>query len=143
MEAVKITLEENIARFGDVVVKQCDGTAMGPHHACSYADAAADLAIDQKMMAVSTNPFHTKIEWWARFRNDIFCIWNGSEEQLLSFDSWLNNLHPRLKFTKEYSTLSIVFVDLSLTISGTQVITGMYSKPCDTHAYLMPSIAHL
>ena len=57
VEAVKITLEENIARFGDVVVKQCDGTAMGPHHAFSYADAVADLAIDQKVMSVSTNPF--------------------------------------------------------------------------------------
>ena len=142
VEAVKITLEENIARFGDVVVKQCDGTAMGPHHACSYADAAADLAIDQKVMAVSTNPFHTKIEQWARFRDDIFCIWNGSEEELLSFNSWLNILHPRLKFTKEYNTSSIVFLDLSLTISGTQVITGMYSKPSDTHAYLMPTSCH-
>jgi hypothetical protein len=28
MEAIQITLEENVAQFGDVVVKQCDGTAM-------------------------------------------------------------------------------------------------------------------
>ena len=146
VEAVKITLEENIARFGDLVVKQCDGTAMGPHHACSYADIAADYAIDQKVMALHINPFHSKIKQWSRFRDDIFFIWYGSEEDILDFDAWLNNLHPRLKFTKDYSTSSIVFLDL-LTISGNQVISGMYSKPSDTHsyyyAYFLPPISYL
>ena len=141
VEAVKITLEENIARFGDLVVKQCDGTAMGPHHACSYADIAADYAIDQKVMALHINPFHSKIKQWSRFRDDIFCIWYGSED-LLDFDARLNNLHPHLKLTKDYSTSSIVFLDLRLTISGNQVISGMYSKPSDTHSYLMPTSCH-
>ena len=54
----------------------------------------------------------------------------------------LNKLHPRLKFTKEYSTSSIVFLDLRFTISGNQIISGMYSKPSDTHAYLMPTSCH-
>ena len=98
LQAVKITLEENITRFG--VVKQCDGTAMGPHHACSYADIAADYAIDQKVLAMHINPFHPKIKQWYRLRDDIFCIWYGSED-LLDFDEWLNNLHPLLKFTKD------------------------------------------
>ena len=44
VEAIQITLEENIAQFDKTVVRQCDGTAMGSHHACSYADIAADLA---------------------------------------------------------------------------------------------------
>ena len=47
IDAIQITLEENIAKFGSTVVKQCDGTAMGPHHACSYADVTADYAVDQ------------------------------------------------------------------------------------------------
>ena len=84
LQAIKITLEENISRFGDLVVKQCDGTAMGPYHACSYADIAADYAIDQKVLAMHINPFHPKIKQWSRFRDDI-CIWYGSED-LLDFD---------------------------------------------------------
>ena len=118
------------------------GTAMGPHHACSYADIAADYAINQKVMALHINPFHSKIKQWSRFRYDIFCIWYGSEKDLLDFDAWLNNLHPRLKFTKDYSTSSIVFLDLRLTISGNQVISGIYSKPSNTHSYLMPTSCH-
>ena len=39
-EAIEITLEENIAQFDCIVVKQRDGTAMGPYHECLYADIA-------------------------------------------------------------------------------------------------------
>ena len=139
VDAIQITLEENIARFGDTVVKQCDGTAMGPHHACSYADAAADLALDQKVMDEIVNPFYRHVDDWSRFRDDIMCMWKGSEEELLEFNSWINNLHPRLKFTMEYSRSSIVFLDLRLTKGGPMVLTEMYSKSSDTHAYLMPT----
>ena len=142
VEAIQITLEENIARFGDKVVKQCDGTAMGPHHACSYADAAADLAIDQKVMNSDLNPYYEKIDDWSRFRDDIMCVWTGSEESLLQFHSWINTLHPRLKFTMEHSKTSIVFLDLEISVAGPMLMTGMYSKPSDTHAYLMPTSCH-
>ena len=142
VEGIQITLEENIARFGDTVVKQCDGTAMGPHHACSYADAAADLAIDQKVMSVDLNPYHGYIDDWSRFRDDIMCMWTGSEEELLLFHAWINNLHPRLKFTIQHSRTSIVFLDLNISVAGPMLMTSMYSKPSDTHAYLMPTSCH-
>ena len=83
IDAIQITFEENIATFGSTVVKQCDGTAMGPHHACSCADAATDYAVDQKVMSHSLNPLYDKIVDWSRFRDDIFCIWTGTEEELL------------------------------------------------------------
>ena len=142
IDAIQITLQENIAKFGSTVVKQCDGTAMGPHHACSYADAAADYAVDQKVMSHSLNPLYDKIVDWSRFRDDIFCIWTGTEEELLDFNNWINSLHPRLKFTMEYSTSSIVFLDLRISTSGTLLLTEMYSKSSDTHAYLMPTSCH-
>ena len=142
IDAIQITLEENIAKFGSTVAKQCDGTAMGPHHACSYADAAVDYAVDQKVMSLRMNPSYDKILDWSRFRDDIFCIWTGTEEELLDFNYWINNLHPRLKFTMEYSTTSIVFLDLRICTSGNLLSTEMYSKSSDTHAYLMPTSCH-
>ena len=142
VDAIQITLEENIAQFGDKVVKQVDGTAMGPHHACSYADAAADLAIDQKVMDVSVNPYFHHVDDWSRFRDDIMCMWKGSVEELLKFNAWINSLHPRLKFTMEHSTSSIVFLDLRISTGGPMVLTEMFSKSSDTHAYLMPTSCH-
>ena len=144
IDAIQITREENITKFGSTVVKQCDGTTMGPHHACSYADAAADYAVDQKIMSHRLNPSYDKILDWSRFRDDIFCIWTGTKEELLVFNNWINNLHPRLKFTMEYSTTSwsIVFLDLRISTSGKLLSTEMYSKSSDTHAYLMPTSCH-
>ena len=42
IDAINLTLQENIAQFDTTVVKQINGTAMGPHHSCSYADIAVD-----------------------------------------------------------------------------------------------------
>ena len=142
IDAIQITLEANIAKFGNTVVKQCDGTAMGPHHACSCANAAADYPVDQKVMSHCLNPSYDKILDWSRFRDDIFCIWTGTEEELLDFNNRINNLHPRLNFTMEYNTTSIVFLDLRISTSGKRLSTEMYSKSFDTHAYVMPTSCH-
>ena len=82
---------------------------MGPHHARSYADAAADLAI---AMDANINPFYHHMDDWLRFRDDIMCLWKGSVDKLLEFNTWINSLHPRLKFTFEYRKLltTIIFL---------------------------------
>ena len=56
--------------------------------------------------------------------------------------SWINNLHPWLKFTMEYSTTSIVFLDFRISTLGKLLLAEMYSKSSDTHAYLMPTSCH-
>ena len=60
IDAILISLEENIAEFDNIVVTQIYGTTMGRHHSCSYADIAVDKAIDQKVMESSFNPFFKK-----------------------------------------------------------------------------------
>ena len=142
VEAIQITLEENIAEFDQHVVKQCSGTAMGPHHACSYTDIAVDKAIDKRVNDPHENPWKHCIALWGRFRDDIFCIWTGSEEELQDFNLWLNNLESKLKFTIEFSRESVVFLDLRLTVKGSKVESSMYSKPSDSHAYLLPTSCH-
>lgn len=142
IEAIKITLEENIAQFGDIVTKQTEGTAMGPSHACSYADTAADYAVDQKVMS-NSNEYLRCISLWNRLRDDIYCAWTGTEEELKLFDKWLNELHPRLKFTLEYSTEGTIFLDLFVSTGTDNCLkTKIYSKPCDSHAYLLPTSCH-
>ena len=57
METIQITVEESIARFNHLAVKQCDGTTMGPYRACSYAVITADLTIDQKVLDPKVNTY--------------------------------------------------------------------------------------
>ena len=141
LDALSITLEENIAQFGPIVVKQHKGTAMGPHHSCSYADIAVDYSIDQNVMS-SRNQFVEYIGMWARFRDDIYCPWLGPKEDLLEFDMWLNQLDPHLKFTLEYSSESTAFLDLTVSTVGKCIETKMHSKSSDSHAYLLPTSCH-
>ncbi len=141
VEAIQIYLEENIAEFNNHVVKQCSGTAMGPHHACSYTDIAVDKAIDKRVNS-QENPWQRYTSLWGRFRDDICCIWTGSVNELQQFNNWLNNLEPKLKFTMEFSQETVVFLDLRLSVKGTRVETSMYSKDSDTHAYLLPTSCH-
>ena len=42
----------------------------------------------------------------------------------------------------EYSRTSVVFLDLRLSTAGPLIMTEMYSKSSDTHAYLMPTSCH-
>ncbi len=142
IDAIDITLQENIASFGEVVTKQKQGTAMGPHHSCSYADAAADKAVDQMVMS-DANSFRHCIAFWGRLRDDIYCAWTGSASELQQFDLWMNGLNSRLNFTLEQSTESVVFLDLRVSTDENNLIkTFIYSKPCDSHAYMLPSSCH-
>ena len=142
LDALLITLEENVAEFNGVVVRQKKGTAMGPHHSCSYGDITIDRMIDQLVMG-ETNNFKDCIGFWSRLRDDIYCPWMGSEEDLLAFDRWLNALDPDLNFTLDYSHKEVVFLDLSISHdSKGNLKTKIHSKACDTHAYLLPSSCH-
>ena len=120
IDAIQITLEENIAKFGSTVVKQCDGTAIGPHHACSYADAAADYAVNQKVMSLSLNPLYDKILDWSRFRDDIFWIWTaqrknssifttGSTTFTLAWSSLWNTVQHQLYFLTSESLHRVIY----------------------------------
>jgi hypothetical protein len=111
------------------------------HHLCSYADIAIDYAIDQKVMS-TLNPWRNNKGLWARFRDDIYCPWTGTKQDLASFDTWLNQLDPQLSFTMECSPESVVFLDLKLSTKERAVVTSMYSKSSDTHAYLRPTSFH-
>ena len=132
IDAILITLEENVAQFDNIVVKQIDGTAMGPHHSCSYADIAIDKVIDQVVNS-ELNPYKQWIDLWERFRDDIIAAWIGSETDLLKFDYWLNQINSRLKFTLKHSYKEVKKIIIE---------SSMYSKSSDSHSYLLPSSCH-
>ena len=143
MEALEITLNNNISKFEGRVFRQTNGTAMGPSHSCSYADIAVDILIDQIVMDPNQNPiFHANIRIWMRFRDDIFSMWEGEVEKLIEFDKWLNNIDEKLKFVMQYSNVGIEFLDLYIHKSNGQLKTDIYSKKCDPHAYLLPTSCH-
>jgi hypothetical protein len=139
IDAIEITLDNNLTMFNGNMYVQTSGTAMGPNNACQYAD-------------VSLSPLDTKIytcedivtpEFYGRFRDDIYIAWTDSLEKLNEFSDWLNSYHSNLKFTMTTpSTEGTEFLDLFLYTKHDRIETKIYSKPSDSHSYLLPQSCH-
>ena len=70
-------------------------------------------------------------------------IWTHGMDELQKFIPYLNNIHPKIKFTHESSETSITFLDTTVKIdSDRKLYTTLFEKPTDTHLYLHHTSAH-
>ena len=77
--------------------------------------------------------------WW-RYMDDIFMIWTRSVQDLNTFTSFLNllnDIHPTMKFTCDYSFTPIPFLDVSVSLHNGKIVTVLDTKPTDKHQYLL------
>ena len=79
--------------------------------------------------------------WW-RYIDDIFMIWTHSVDDLHAFTSYLNSIHPIIKFTSNYSFTSIPFLDVNVFVDNGNITTGLYTKATDKHQYSLHSSCH-
>ena len=126
--------------------KQKKGTAIGPNNACDYADTAMNYVDELIYDAKAGWLFLTGIElpFYARFRDDIYIPWVYGLEMLLRFNTWLNEIHPNLKFTMSKPSLEgTEFLETFIYHNENNILhTRVYSKPCDTHSFLVPTSCH-
>ena len=73
---------------------------------------------------------------WYIFIQDVNMKWTQSDEELQSFLSRTNNLHPSIKFTHEIYNTTISLLDTSSSLSEGEQSTELYPKPTDTNQYL-------
>ena len=76
-----------------------------------------------------------------RFIDDIFCIFQGTEQELLEFIDHLNSKAPP-KFTYEYSKHSVNFLDTTIYVENGQLQTTLFVKETDSHSYLSFDSCH-
>ena len=69
-------------------------------------------------------------------------IWTHTKQGLLSFTSYLNSIHPTLKFTSNNSSKSLPFLDVNVVLNNGSIETDLYPKPTDKHQYLLHSSRH-
>ena len=104
----------NSFEFNSTFYIQTHGTAMGTRMAPSYANLY-----------------------------DIFMIWTHTEDELRTFITYLNNIHPTIKFTSSHSATSTSFLDVKVSLDQSgKVETDLYTKPTDKHLYLLQSSCH-
>ena len=92
--------------------QQILGTAIGTKFAPSYANTFMAGPEEE----IFKNP-KFKLFLWLRYLDDIFCLWTEGIDKLKKFFNYLNEFHPSIKFTMEYSEKQINFLDVLVTES--------------------------
>ena len=133
-----IILKCNNFEFNGKHFLQIQGTAMGTKMAPSYANVFMGKLESQLLMSVPFQPLS-----WLRFIDDIDMQWCHGEIKLENFLKEANSFHPTIKFTSEVTTDNHVFLDTISHIAEDNTIkVDLYSKPTDTHQYLLTSSCH-
>ena len=70
-------------------------------------------------------------------------VWPQEIDIFDEFMDYSNSIHDTIKFTMEFSLDSINFLDTTVKVNTKRTLyTTLYTKPTDTHLYLLYESAH-
>jgi hypothetical protein len=126
---LKFILNNNNCRFGYEIYHQELGIAMGNRLAPALA-----IIFMHVFESKAVNSYHLKPNFLVRYVDDYFGIWTHGHQELLNFSTYLNNIHPTIKFTVEHSYDNgyLPFLDISLSIRNGELQHELFIKP--THS---------
>ena len=135
-------LHLNNFKFNENNYLQIGGTAMGTRLAPSYANLFMGKLEQKFLKLLQIQGLEPAL--YLRYIDDIFIIWDQGEEKLKEFINKINEIHPTIKFTSEYSREVIVFLDTKVKVDKTNktVFTDLHTKDTDTQNYLHYSSSH-
>ena len=133
----EFVLKNNYFEFDTKVHQQISGIVIGTKFAPSDTCIFMDKVENEFLETQTIKPLV-----WLRYIDDIFLIWNESEEKLETFLKNLNEFHPNLRFTSEKSKTSVNFLDLTINLLDQELETNLYCKPTDCHQFLDFNSAH-
>ena len=62
--------------------------------------------------------------------------------KLKSFIDNINKMHPTIEFTADWSKRSIIFLDITVSITEGMIETDLYVKPTYSHHYILSNSCH-
>ena len=65
-----------------------------------------------------------------------FFIWQLGEDKFEQFHAYVNSLHPNINLILTSSATNITYLDVSVSLDGTNIYTSIYTKSTDRHGYL-------
>lgn len=140
LKMTRFILKSNYFIFNSKYYLQIQGTSMGSPFAPNYANLF--LGLWEERHIFNNNPFLHNILTFKRFIDDILLIFTGSEQDLYLFNEYINNTHPNLRFTMEFSPYRIHFLDLEITLNNSKLETSIFRKETDRNTILHASSFH-
>ncbi|CAJ0964704.1 unnamed protein product [Ranitomeya imitator] len=113
------------------------GANVAPAYANIYMDSYENTHVYNNAL------FCTYCRCWLRFIDDIFCLWTGPHDILLTFTEYLNSIWPELQITLNCDSTQISFLDTLVTIEPDgSLSTDIFSKPTDSNSLLHYQSCH-
>ena len=112
---------------------------MGPPMGPSIANIFMGW-FEERLLSDTTWSIDPKV--WRRFIDDIMLLWFAGEEKLKDFLDWLNTQHQSIKFTANYGTTDVPFLDVKLSLHNGSISTDLHVKPTDAHMYVPFTSCH-
>ncbi len=140
IELLRLVLTCNNFEFNGEHYKQIKGTAMGTKVAPTFANIFMGKFENDH---IYTHSLYAKVLVWLRFIDDIFFIFTGTLTELKQFHNDLNHTrYNSIQFTMDYSTEKIHFLDTTIKIENGTLVSTLYTKPTDSHSYLLYESCH-
>ena len=137
LKLLNLVLTKNNFQFNGKNYLQIRGTAIGTKTAVSFANNYMGEFERLFVYLFGKQPLV-----WYRFIDDVFIVWTHGLEALHEFVEYLNSRVETIKFTMEHSETEVSFLDTKVKITDGKIFTDLYSKPTDSHSYLMYDSAH-
>ena len=139
VKMLELILKCNNFTFNRKHFLQVNGTAMGTRVAPTYANLFMAHIEESYVYTYKDN---SKPRIWFRFIDDIWGIFSGNSISFQNFVEHLNSVHDTIKFTKEFSSIEINFLDVTTYRNGQEILSKLYCKPTDSHSYLEFNSCH-
>ena len=124
----EFVLKNNIFDINEKVKQQVAGTAIGtkfaPPYACIYMDEVETEFLKMQELQRLV---------WLQYIDDIFFIWNHSEDEHNKFLENLNKFKSNLKFRYEIPKDNINFLNLNVSMKESNLVNYLYFKETDRH----------
>ena len=141
--ALEIVFRNNVMQFGDTHWDQISGTSMGKPPAPPFASLFEGIN-EKKYLAT----YKANLPLYNRFIDDGIGCWvpldhhNTADDdaQFTNFEEAVNSNCLTWIFTER--SMSVDFMDMTLTIVGSKIATTLYEKPTALHLYIPPHSSH-
>ncbi len=143
IEALEIVFRNNIMQFGDTFWDQISGTAMGKPPAPPFASLFEGINEIEYL-----KEFQANLPLYKRFIDDGIGCWvplahHNAADDALQFANFKKAVNSNcLNWIFEDLSMSVNFMDMTLTIVGDKIETTLYEKPTALHLYIPPHSSH-
>jgi hypothetical protein len=139
---MEILMKKNRMKFGDLVFRQIHGVAMGMSPAPTIVNLY--VAIYEAMHILPL--LNSSLFYLKRFIDDGLGIWLHDPDPDVNAANWIlfktliNAMG--LRWMSRKLSKRVIFMDMTIEISGSQLVTALYAKPMALYQYIPPTTCH-